>query len=321
MQNITHPAAGVDTAGWGDAIRRWEERDGNHAPANAFGRTGALPTGWPGFIRPVMGAMVEIKNLKDHVGQSVTLRGWLYNSRGSGKIQFLIVRDGTGLCQCVMEKTDALADLFAQAKRLPQESSLEVVGTVRADERAVGGYELEVSGLTVIQESAEYPITPKAHGVDFLMKHRHLWVRSRRQHVILRIRHTVVDAIRSYFNDNGYTLIDTPIFAPAAGEDVGTLFGLDYFGEPMYLAQTGQLYLECACMSHGKVYCFGPTFRAEKSKTRRHLTEFWMVEPEIAFADLDEDLAIAEDFVWSVVQRVLRDHRAELEFIGRDVAA
>ena len=264
---------------------------------------------------------VYIRDLADHVGREVLLRGWVYNTRFSGKIGFVIVRDGTGLCQCVVERNEPADEVFAAARGLTQESSLEVGGQVRADERAVGGHELQVTTLKPVQTATDYPITPKAHGIDFLMRHRHLWFRSPRQHTILRIRSTVVDAIRRYFNDNGYVLIDTPIFSGAAGEGTATLFGVDYFGEQAYLAQTGQLHVEAACMAHGRVYCFGPTFRAEKSKTRRHLTEFWMVEPEIAYADLDDVIAVAEDLVDSVVQRVLKDHRSDLESLGRDVVA
>ncbi len=267
-----------------------------------------------------MATATTIAELSKHVGQTVTLHGWLYNSRSSGKLQFLILRDGTGLCQCVMEKTDANADLFAEARRLGQESSLAVEGAVRAEPRSVGGHELAVTGLRIVQNAAGYPITPKAHGIDFLMKNRHLWFRSQRQWAILRVRHAIVDGIRRYFNDHGFVLIDTPIFAPAAGEGAQTLFAVDYFGEPVYLAQTGQLYVEAAMMAHRKVYCFGPTFRAEKSKTRRHLTEFWMVEPEIAYAELDDVVALAEDFVCDLVQRVLRERRAELELLGRDLS-
>ncbi|MGD8450485.1 MAG: asparagine--tRNA ligase [Phycisphaerae bacterium] len=262
-----------------------------------------------------------IAELPDHVGQTVTLRGWLYNSRSSGKLLFLVLRDGTGLCQCVLEKTPDNEEVFAAAKRLGQESSLEVDGTVRREERSVGGHELAVSNVRPVQAAEGYPITPKEHGIDFLMRHRHLWFRSQRQWAILRVRATVVDAIRRFFNDRGFILIDTPIFAPAAGEETQTLFKVDYFGDDVFLAQTGQLYLEAACMAHRKVYCFGPTFRAEKSKTRRHLTEFWMVEPEIAYADLDDVLAVAEDFVYEIVQTVLRERRAELELLGRDLAA
>ncbi len=266
-----------------------------------------------------MATPATICELAQHVGQTVTLRGWLYNSRSSGKLMFLVVRDGTGLCQCVLEKTDATAGLFETARRLGQESSLCVTGTVRADPRSPGGHELAVSDVAIVQNAAGYPITPKAHGVEFLMQRRHLWFRSQRQWAILRVRHTVVEGIRQYFNEHGFILIDTPIFAPAAGEGAQTLFAVDYFGEPVYLAQTGQLYVEAAMMAHRKVYCFGPTFRAEKSKTRRHLTEFWMVEPEIAYADIDDVIALAEDFVEFVVQKCLRERRAELETLGRDL--
>jgi len=267
-----------------------------------------------------MAAKVTVAELSGYVGQTVTLQGWLYNSRSSGKLAFLIVRDGTGLCQCVVEKKESSA-LYDAAVGLGQESSLEVTGVVRVDERSVGGHELSVTDVQVGQAGDGYPITPKAHGVDFLMRHRHLWFRSQRQGAILRIRETVIDAIRHYFNSHGFILIDTPIFAPAAGEGAQTLFTVDYFGEPVYLAQTGQLYVESACMAHRKVYCFGPTFRAEKSKTRRHLTEFWMVEPEIAYADLDDVIAVAEDFVCSVVQRVLAERRQELAILDRDITA
>jgi asparaginyl-tRNA synthetase len=268
-----------------------------------------------------MPTIATIADLPHHVGQTVTLQGWLYNSRSSGKLLFLILRDGTGLCQCVLQKTDANADAFAAAERLGQESSLEIDGLVRADERATGGHELTVNAVRIVQDAQGYPITPKEHGIEYLMARRHLWFRSQRQWAILRVRATVVDAIRRYFNDRGYVLIDTPIFAPAAGEGAQTLFKVDYFGDAVYLAQTGQLYLEAACMAHRKVYCFGPTFRAEKSKTRRHLTEFWMVEPEIAFADLDAVTAVAEEFICYIVQQVLRERRPELEMLGRDPAA
>jgi len=263
----------------------------------------------------------QIKDLHQHIDQSVTLQGWLYNRRDSGKIAFLVLRDGTGMCQCVVSKSPETEGFFEQARRLGQESSIRVTGTVRANEKQIGGVEVDVTNLEVVGESHDYPITPKPHGIDFLFKHRHLHFRSRRQWHILRIRHTVIDEIRAYFNRNGFTLIDTPIFAPAAGEGAQTLFEVDYFGEPVYMAQTGQLYVETACMAFGKVYCFGPTFRAEKSKTRRHLTEFWMVEPEIAYAELDDVVALAEDFVGAIVQRVLRDHRDDLEFLGRDITS
>lgn len=263
----------------------------------------------------------EIKNLCNHVGRTVTLQGWLYHKRDSGKIVFLVLRDGTGMCQCVVAKNEQTEPFFETARRLGQETSLRVTGVVRANEKQVGGHELDVTAIEVAGESVDYPITPKPHGIEFLMSRRHLHFRSRRQWHILRVRHTLIDEIRGYFNRNGFTLIDTPIFAPAAGEGAQTLFSVDYFGEPVYLAQTGQLYVEAACMAFGKVYCFGPTFRAEKSKTRRHLTEFWMVEPEIAYAELDDVVAVAEDFICSIVQRVLRDHRPDLEFLGRDIAA
>lgn len=262
-----------------------------------------------------------IAELASHVGETVTLRGWLYNSRSSGKLAFLIVRDGSGMCQCVLEKTDENAELFQQARRLGQESSIELDGVVRPDERAAGGFEIQVSGVRVVQAVEGYPITPKPHGVEFLFHHRHLWLRSQRQWAIMRIRSTLVDAIRQFFNTRGFVLIDTPIFSPSAGEGAQTLFEADYYGDTVYLAQTGQLYVEAACMAHGKVYCFGPTFRAEKSKTRRHLTEFWMVEPEIAYADLDNVIALAEEFVREIALRVLRRHAAELTLLGRDTSA
>ncbi len=264
--------------------------------------------------------LTTIKRLSEYVGQTVTLQGWVYNTRSSGKIAFIILRDGTGLCQCVVEKNEATESFFDEARKLPQETSLEITGLVRKEERSVGGHELAVTGLNVVQAAHEYPISPKPHGIEFLMRHRHLWFRSNRPWHVLRIRATVVDQIRRFFNDRGFLLIDTPIFAPAAGEGAQTLFKVDYFGDQVYLAQTGQLYLEAACMAHRNVYCFGPTFRAEKSKTRRHLTEFWMVEPEMAYASLDDVIAVAEDFVCSLAQRVLRDHRDELIELGRNIA-
>jgi len=264
---------------------------------------------------------VYISQLKDKVGQEVTLGGWLYNSRASGKIQFLIIRDGTGLCQCIVEKGKVPDELFEQLRRLGQESSLSVTGMVRADERSVGGYELAVTGAQVLGPAEGYPITPKPHGVDFLMKHRHLHLRSQRQWCIGKVRHTVIDAIRRYFNDNGFILVDTPIFTTIVGEDQTSLFEADYFGRPLHLTQTGQLYLESAAMAYGRVYCFGPTFRAEKSKTRRHLTEFWMVEPEVAFTDLDGLLKLAEGLVSSIAERVLADNRSELQTLGADIPA
>ncbi len=268
-----------------------------------------------------MRASTTIAQLKDSVGQEVTLCGWLYRGRASGKVQFLILRDGTGLCQCVVEKGQIPDAQFAELKHLGQESSLSLTGTVRAEQRSVGGHELAVTGAAIVGPAQDYPITPKAHGIDFLMKHRHLHFRSQRQWAIGKIRHTVVDAIRRFFNDSGFVLIDTPIFTTVAGEEVGSLFEVDYFGDPIHLTQTGQLYLESAAMAYGKVYCFGPTFRAEKSKTRRHLTEFWMVEPEVAYIDLPGLLELAENFVSSIVARVLADNRAELEMLEADVPA
>ncbi len=264
----------------------------------------------------------HVCDLSGRVGQSVKLCGWVYKARSSGKVAFITLRDGRGLCQCVLEKGDATATFFDEAKKVAQETSIEITGVAHADERAVGGVELrEITEFRVVGTSSDYPITPKPHGVEFLMKHRHLWFRSQRQHTILNIRATIVDAIRRFFNDHGFLLIDTPIFAPAIGEGASTLFEVDYFGEQVYLAQTGQLYVEAACMAHDKVYCFGPTFRAEKSKTRRHLTEFWMVEPEMAFCGLGDVLELAEDFVCAIAQRVLTDHRADLESLGRETAS
>ena len=227
-------------------------------------------------------------------------------------------RDGTGVCQCVVEAS--AGPLFQQALDVGQESSLAVTGTVRIDERAPGGCELAVTGLQVVQSVQDYPISRKTHGVDFLMENRHLWLRSSRQTAILRIRHTIIRAARSFFDERGFTLIDTPILSPGAAEGASTLFPVDYFGEQVYLAQTGQLYVESACMALGKVYCFGPTFRAEKSKTRRHLTEFWMIEPEIAYAEIGDVMECAEQFVSSIVQAVLRDHRSDLALLHRDTA-
>ncbi|HIJ52347.1 MAG TPA: asparagine--tRNA ligase [Planctomycetes bacterium] len=264
---------------------------------------------------------VYISQLKDSVGQVVTLSGWLYNSRASGKIQFLIIRDGTGLCQCIVEKGKVPDELFEQLKHLGRESSLTVTGTVRQEARSVGGFEMALTDAKVVSPAADYPITPKSHGVDFLLKNRHLHLRSQRQWCIGKIRHTVIDAIRRFFNDNGFILIDTPILTSMVGEDKQTLFEVDYFGSPLYLTQTGQLHVESAAMSFGKVYCFGPTFRAEKSKTRRHLTEFWMVEPEVAFIDLDGLLELAENFVSFIADQVLQNNRGELETLGADLEA
>ncbi len=261
----------------------------------------------------------SIQTLKEHADQSVRIRGWIAGQRSGGKVAFLLVRDGTGVCQCVVEA--AQAEAFAAAAPLGLESSLELSGVVRIDERAPGGCEIAVTEIAPIQIAENYPIARKAHGVDFLLNHRHLWLRTNRQSLILRIRHTLIRAARDYFDQRGFTLIDTPILTPGAAEGAGTLFPVDYFGETVYLAQTGQLYLESACMALGNVYCFGPTFRAEKSKTRRHLLEFWMIEPEIAFADLDTLTSHTEGLVCAMIGAALRDHREDLIALGRDPAA
>ncbi len=268
-----------------------------------------------------MPPVVYIQDIANHAGQEVTLRGWLHNRRSSGKIHFLIVRDGTGFIQVVMSKADIGEALFAQADHLSQETAIVVTGTVRADARAKGGFELTGTGFTVIAEAHDFPITPKEHGVDYLMDRRHLWIRSQRQHAALRVRHEVIDAVRDFFNSRGFILADTPIFTPSACEGTTTLFPVRYFDDTTaYLTQSGQLYNEANAMALGKTYCFGPTFRAEKSKTRRHLTEFWMVEPEVAYADLDDTMTLAEQLVESVVARVLDTRRPELAQLERDTS-
>ncbi|HTA45396.1 MAG TPA: asparagine--tRNA ligase [Bryobacteraceae bacterium] len=267
---------------------------------------------------------ITIADAARHVGETVEIPGWLYNLRKSGKIVFPILRDGTGLIQCVALKSALPEDVFEELKHLTQESSLIVRGAIRAEPRAHGGYEMDVESVDIIQkvpESDPYPITPKDHGTDFLMDHRHLWLRSQRQHAIIRVRHEVIKAVRDYFDNHGFTLVDTPIFTPAACEGTTTLFEVNYFDDDKaYLTQSGQLYNEADAMAFGKVYCFGPTFRAEKSKTRRHLTEFWMVEPEMAWADLDEIKRVAEEMVCYVVERVLAGRREELKVLERDVS-
>lgn len=267
---------------------------------------------------------IRIADARHHEGERVEIQGWLYNLRKSGKIVFPIIRDGSGLMQCVAVKNNLPEDVFNELKGLTQESSLTVTGTIRAEARAIGGYELDVSDARVLQRVSEehpYPITPKEHGVDFLMDHRHLWLRSRRQHAAIRVRHEVIRAIRDYLDSNGFTLVDTPIFTPAACEGTTTLFEVDYFeDEKVYLTQSGQLYNEANAMAFGKVYCFGPTFRAEKSKTRRHLTEFWMVEPEMAYADLEEVKRVAEELIVYVVGRVLENRQEELKDLERDTS-
>jgi asparaginyl-tRNA synthetase len=262
---------------------------------------------------------VKIEDFRNHVGEDVLVRGWLHNRRSSGKLQFLIVRDGSGFAQAVVSKAAVPPEAWESVEKAGQESSLEVAGRVREDKRAPGGYELDVTAATVRQAVHDYPITPKEHGTAFLMEHRHLWLRSARQHAIARVRHTVVKATRDYLDGQGYILADTPIFTPAACEGTTTLFGVPYFDEgTAYLTQSGQLYNEATAAAHGKVYCFGPTFRAERSKTRRHLTEFWMVEPEMAFAHLDDAIDLAEGLVCSVVGQVLERRKDELKVLERD---
>jgi asparaginyl-tRNA synthetase len=267
-----------------------------------------------------MAVRVNVEEVGQHEGKSVVIKGWLYNKTDKGKLQFLLVRDGTGIIQAVAFQDDMPAEAFSAAQQVTQESSLVVTGTVRADKRAPGGHELSVADLEVVQLAEPYPITPKDHGVGFLMDHRHLWLRSSRQHAILKVRAEVIRACRDFLDDNGFILVDTPILTPAACEGTSTLFETDYFGESAYLAQSGQLYSEASIASLQKVYCFGPTFRAEKSKTRRHLLEFWMVEPEMAFADLDDNMELAERFVTYIVQTVVNRRQAELEVLERDTA-
>ncbi|MEM7537681.1 MAG: asparagine--tRNA ligase [Chloroflexota bacterium] len=269
-----------------------------------------------------MTQIVAIRNFDQHVGQEVTVRGWVYQKTGKGRLQFIQMRDGSGICQAVVFKGNVSAEDFAEAKTLTQESSLEVTGTVKADERAPGvpgGYEIDVTQLTIHQVSDAYPISPKDHGTEFLMQNRHLWIRSSREWASLRIRAVIIQAIREWLDDNGFINIDTPILTPAAAEGTTTLFEIDYHGDPAYLAQTGQLYNEANIFAFGKVYCFGPTFRAEKSKTRRHLQEFWMVEPEVAFCTLEELMEIEEQFISYIVQRCLRDCAPELAILERDL--
>ena len=267
--------------------------------------------------------IIRIEDIAKYVDQTVTIQGWLYAKTGKGRLQFLQVRDGSGVIQGVMFKPNLSEDVFEAGKRLTQESSIAVTGLVKADERAQGippGFELDVTDLEIVHIADEYPITPKDHGIDFLMENRHLWIRSRRQWAILRVRARVMRAIRGWLDDHGYLEMSTPIFTPAAGEGTTTLFGVDYFGEPIYLAQTGQLYNEANIHAFGKVYCFGPTFRAEKSKTRRHMTEFWMVEPETAFQDLDGLIEMEEQFLSYIVTQCLTHCEEELKILERDVS-
>ncbi len=267
--------------------------------------------------------VTTIAEVGRHDGQAVTIRGWLYNLRESGKLLFPQFRDGSGVIQGIVPKNAVVPEVFDAIKTLTQESSVVVEGKVRADKRAPGGYELDVSNVQVLQrvpESDPYPITPKEHGTDFLMEHRHLWVRSQRQAAILRVRAEIIKAVRDFFDERGFTLTDPPIITPAACEGTTTLFPVDYFEEQAFLTQSGQLYIEATAMALGKVYSFGPTFRAEKSKTRRHLTEFWMVEPEVAYMQLDELMNLAEEFISFIVKRCLERRQTELKTIGRDVS-
>ncbi len=271
---------------------------------------------YPASSNPVA-TIGELSKFND---KTVTIRGWVYNKRSSGKIHFILVRDGSGIAQCVVVKNQVQPDVFGAFDLLTQESSLTVTGKVHKDDRAPGGYELQVEDMKVVHIAKEYPITPKEHGTEFLMDHRHLWLRSARQHAILSVRNRIIKAVREFFDNKGFTLIDSPILTPASVEGTSTLFETDYFDlGKAYLTQSGQLYAEAAAMAFGKVYCFGPTFRAEKSKTRRHLTEFWMVEPEVAWADLYDDMDLAEEFIEYVVQTVLANSAEELKVLERDI--
>jgi len=263
---------------------------------------------------------VRIEDIGRHVGEEVEIRGWVHQRRGSGKVAFLVVRDGSGIIQAVGVKAELSEEVFARLDNLPQESAVIVTGVPRAEARAPGGYEMSLTGLTVVHVAMPYPITPKEHGTEFLMDHRHLWLRSPRQNAILRIRATLVSALRNYFDQRGFILVDAPIFTPNACEGTTTLFETQYFDQKAYLTQSGQLYMEAAAMAFGKVYSFGPTFRAEKSKTRRHLIEFWMLEPEMAYATLDDVMALEEDMLEHVVGRVLEERKEELKRIERDTS-
>ncbi len=263
---------------------------------------------------------VYLKHIGEHVGKEVEIRGWLYNKRSSGKIQFLIIRDGTDMIQGVLVKSEVSEEIFAAAKTLTQESSLVVRGVVREEPRSLSGYELSITDLEIIQSAEDYPITPKEPGVEYLMDRRHLWLRSQKQHAIMLIRDELIKATRRFFDERDFVLIDAPILTPASVEGTSTLFETDYFDDKAYLSQSGQLYMEAAAMAFGKVYCFGPTFRAEKSKTRRHLMEFWMIEPEVAFLDMDGNMDLQEEYVCYLVQQVLQNRRKELEIIERDIS-
>lgn len=261
---------------------------------------------------------VYISDLKDHVGKTVELKGWVYNHRSSGKIKFLLLRDGTGIAQCVYFRGECEEKSFDDFEKLSQETTVKVTGVVKEEKRSPGGYEISARQLEILSGASEYPITPKEHGTDFLMNNRHLWMRSKRQHAALRVRAEIIAAIRDFFDGRGFTLTDAPIFTPNACEGTSTLFQTKYFDDNAYLSQSGQLYMEATAAAFGKVYCFGPTFRAEKSKTRRHLIEFWMVEPEVAFNDLYDNMELAEQFVEYIVQRTLKNKAEELKVLERD---
>ena len=263
---------------------------------------------------------IYIADIKNYENQEITLKAWLYNKRSSGKLHFLQLRDGTAEIQAVVFKGNVNEEVFELADKIPQETSVEIVGTVKKHERSKIGFEIDVKDLKVISISNDYPITPKEHGTHFLMEHRHLWLRSLRQKAILKIRHRIIKSVRDFFDNHGFTLVDAPIFTPNACEGTTNLFETDYFDTKAYLTQSGQLYMEAAAMAVGKAYCFGPTFRAEKSKTRRHLTEFWMVEPEVAFFDIYDDMDLAEEFVEYIVQQVVEHNRDDLEVLERDIS-
>lgn len=265
--------------------------------------------------------LISIREVANFEGKKVCLRGWLYNKRSSKNIQFLQLRDGSGIMQCVVVRNEVDEATFAKAEEINQESSFSITGTLRADKRSTLGYELSAESMDIISSTEGYPISPKDHGIAFLMDHRHLWLRSKRQFAILRIRSELIKAIRDYFEKHHFVLLDAPIFTPSACEGTTTLFETEYFGNKAYLTQSGQLYMEAGAMAFGKVYCFGPTFRAEKSKTRRHLTEFWMIEPEVAFAELNDNMELAEDFVVSLVSRILETRSEELKILERDTKA
>lgn len=263
---------------------------------------------------------IFIEDIKNYENQEITIKGWVYNKRSSGKLHFLQLRDGTAEIQAVFFKGNVSEEAFEIADKVTQESSIEIKGTVKKHDRSKIGYEIDATDIKIISESVDYPITPKEHGTHFLMEHRHLWLRSLRQKAILNVRHRIIKSVRDFFDNKGFTLVDAPIFTPNACEGTTNLFETNYFDEKAYLTQSGQLYMEAAAMAVGKAYCFGPTFRAEKSKTRRHLTEFWMVEPEVAFFDIYDDMDLAEEFVEYIVQQVLENNRTDLETLERDIS-